>query len=203
MTKRLGKGHVEELRRGVLSLVGGRGLAEDPLDLGADPRPVPVLVERGVRADLGPVDRDLAEGAEPRRITDLQHLDEDGCDRHLVLGAKGGDRPVVGDEVHRDHLVGEIAPTPGHDRPRGAHAGRIGVEQEAEQHLGVVCGSPRAAGVGIVERRGVDELHGVDHEVGEVVLLQPVGHGRREQEELVPISHPIAICHAITIAGQG
>ena len=194
--QRLVDERVEELCSGLLGGIGLRGLGEDLVDLGADPCAVAVLVERGVRADLRAVDRDLAERGEPGAVTELHHLDEDRLDRRLVLCPEAGDRREVGDEVHADHPEGEVRAARRLDRPRGAHARRVGVEQGGEHHLRVVGRPSCTLGrVLIVERGGVEEADRVDQEVGEVALLEPVEHARREEEQLLTVTTHIPICH--------
>lgn len=120
----------------------------------------------------------------------------DRLDRRLVLCPEAGDRREVGDEVHADHPECEVRAARRLDRPRGAHARRVGVEQGGEHHLRVVGRPSCTLGrVLIIERGGVEEADRVDQEVGEVALLEPVEHARRKEEQLLTVTTHIPICH--------
>jgi len=53
-----------------------------------------------------------------------------------------------------------------------------------------------------MESCGVDQLHGVDHEVGEVVFIQPFVHARQKKEPLLAISGLVAVCYTKILGGQ-
>jgi hypothetical protein len=49
------------------------------------------------------------------------------------------------------------------------------------------------------ESGGVEEPDRVDQEVGEMALLEPVQHARREEKELITVTAHISICHGMII----
>ena len=182
--------------RGAVLGVGLPGLGEDAVHLGGDGPLGAVGRQRRVGCDLGPVDGDRAQGGEARLRARRQHVDEHGPHRLGVPRPEAGDSDVVGHHVGADGPEGEVAAARRLDAAGRPHAPAVGVDQQGEHHLGVVG---RAAGpvVGVagVERPQVDHGHDVEDEPHQVVLGQPVGDARGEEEELVPARYLVVISH--------
>jgi hypothetical protein len=93
----------------------------------------------------------------------------------LVADAEPGDGHVVRRAVAGQHPKREILLAASLDLLGGAHADRVGVQQHAQQCLGVVGGMAVAVGpVAAQERFQVELVDDVEDEPGEVVGWQPV-----------------------------
>jgi len=153
-------------------------------------------MEGGVGPDLGAVDRDRAHRGEPGRRAQAQHRDKDGLNGGLVVDEKPGDGGVIGCQAPYDHLVGGVAPRDRLDATARAEPAAIGIEEQRQQHLGVIGG---AAGpvvwVQRMESRGVHPIHHVDHEPGQVAFFEPVAHVDRHEERLLPIGTDVEVRH--------
>ncbi len=195
---------------GVLGFVGGLGVGEqggglrlqrgdlglDLLFLVDEAAVAHRLVLGGVRFELGAVQGDAAhlDHAEPGR--EVQGLGEQVGQGVEVTAAEPGDRAEVrglvgGQEPERD-VVGALAL----DRPRGADAGGVAVDQQAHHESGVVGRVAPLLGVVGQDRGEVECLvDQVRDEPGEVALGQPVVQGRRQQQDLVRVEHPERLVH--------
>jgi hypothetical protein len=91
----------EQPRLAVVGGIGGACLSEDLVDLAADPAGAAVLIECGVRADLGPIDRDRAHAEQSCGCAQPQHLYEDVADHLLMVDHEPGDGGMVGRAPHR------------------------------------------------------------------------------------------------------
>jgi hypothetical protein len=142
----------------ILGLIGLLRLAQDLRDqvpVGA------VLIHRGVRLDLRPVDRDHPNRHEARFSAQAEDIIEQLSDLRLVAAAELGDRGVIRRPHPRDHLERDVLPARPLDPTRRPVPARIRVEQQCDHHLRVVgrparatqargrrrpfCYSPRAA----------------------------------------------------------
>jgi hypothetical protein len=84
---------------------------------------------------------------------------------------------------------GEVLGAVAFDLAGGAHPVGVGVQQHAEQRLGVVGGvAVPVVWVRPVERGKVELVHHVEDEPGEVAFGQPVAQVRREQERLIRVA---------------
>jgi len=78
---------------------------------------------------------------------------------------------------------GEVLAAAPFELPGGAHPDGVGVQQHAEQGLGVVGGVAVPVGaVAAQERRRVELVDDVQDEPGQVVGWQPVAQVRRQQD---------------------
>ena len=91
------------LRGDVLAAIGVVGLGDHASHTAVKPFLAVVGVDRGVRGDLRPVDRDRAEPAQARLGSDHQHLREQVAERIARLGAESGDCRVVGAVLRTQH----------------------------------------------------------------------------------------------------
>lgn len=75
------------------------------------------------------------------------------------------------------------------------HRGRP-VQRQRDHHLRVVrCASPPIGAVAGVERGQVHLLDRVEHEPGQMVLLEPLGQRRRHQEHLITLHSQEVVTH--------
>ena len=113
-----------------------------------------------------------------------------------MIGTEAGDGDVVGDQLGANGPEGQVAAARRLDAPRRPQAPAVGVEEQGEHHLGVVRG-PAGSVVGVagVEGPQVHHRDDVEDEPHEVLLGQPVGDARWEQEQLVPERYLIVIRH--------
>ena len=72
----------------------------------------------------------------------LQRHHQEAGQRGLVADVEAGNRDVVGELVGGKHTEGEVLGAASFDLPAGAHADAVGVQQHAQQGLGVVGGVP-------------------------------------------------------------
>jgi hypothetical protein len=79
---------------------------------------------------------------------------------------------VVGGLVGGQHPEGDVLTAAAFDLPRGAHADAVGVQQHAEQELGVVGG----VAVPVVAVRPVEGLKGEQIGLVAVAAQEVVGH---------------------------
>jgi hypothetical protein len=96
----------------------------------------------GVGGHLRAVQRDGAEADHAGGGAQLQGLDQDAGQGLLVADAEPSDRHVVGRGVASQHPEGEVLGAAPLDLSGGAHPDRVGVQQHAQQGLGVVGGWP-------------------------------------------------------------
>jgi hypothetical protein len=121
-----------------------------------------------------------------------------------VCLAEVADRAEVGDVVADDDAAGDIDLAASHDLARGAGAGGVAIQQETDHHAGVE--GRLAAGLSLVvgkEGCEVEGGHGVEQEVDQVILGEPVPRREREQGGLVGRPLSIGFLHATTSVHQG
>ena len=177
----------------VLGLVGGLRLGDD---LAGDPLVICVRLAARVGVELGPVDRDDAGLHEASLRAEREHRAKQTCERRLVAADEAGDRRVVRDPVGGDHPVGDVLAAVELDRARGALLGRVRVEEEGDDHRGLVGGGAVAV-CAVVGVEGV-EIHlfdGVDDEPREMVLGQPLAQRGRHQKDLLTIASDEVVGH--------
>ena len=180
----------------VLGGVGGRCLGEDRLHLGADRLVGAVGPPAGVGGQLGAVEGDQPERDQAGARAQAKDVAEQLAERALVAHAEAGDRGVVGDLVGCDHAEGDVLGAAALDRPRGALADRVGVDNEREHHLRIEGGPPPAVGaVGGVEAAEVDLLDRIEHEPGQVILGQPLAQARRQEQLLIALAGQEVLGH--------
>jgi hypothetical protein len=124
----------------VLSLIGLGRLLQDPVDLVLELGQGAVGAIGGVGGHLGPVQSDQTQVDQPGRRAQPQRLDQEPGQRLLVAGTEARDGHVVGHLVASESTEGEVLGAAPLDLPRRTHSGRVGVQQHAQQRLGVVGG---------------------------------------------------------------
>jgi hypothetical protein len=103
---------------------------------------------------------------------------------------------MVGGLVGGQHPKGDVLKAATLDLARGAHPQTVGVEEHAEQQLGVIGGMAVPIGpVRPVEGFEVELIDHVEDEPGEVAFGEPVAQVGREQEGLVPITAKEVVGH--------
>jgi hypothetical protein len=96
-----------------------------------------------------------------------------------VADPEPGDGHVVGRLVGGQDPEGDVLVQAALDLPGGAHPDRVGVQQHAEQDLGVVGGvAVPVITVGPVEGLEVELVDHVEDEPGEVAFGEPVAQVR-------------------------
>jgi len=116
---------------GVLPGVSLLRFADHRRDLVGEPHPASVGVDRGVRGDLGPVDRDCREVAQTCLGRDHQNLLKQAGERVAALGPEPGDRAMVGHVLGAQHPVGDIGDAQPLDLAGGPDTTAVGVDQQA------------------------------------------------------------------------
>jgi hypothetical protein len=165
----------------------GHDLVGDPLCLVPHRRTGAVRAPRGVRGDLGAIDRHDPDLDHPGGGAQPQHLGEHVRERVLVTGAEPGDRGVVRGVLATHHPERDMVQTQPLDPPRGTLPDGVGVQQQRQQHVRVEPLAAHPAGPHLgVEPGRVELVDHVQHEPHQMVLGQPVRHVRRQQELLIP-----------------
>jgi hypothetical protein len=180
----------------VLSLVGLGGLPQDLGDLLLELGQGAVGPIGGIGGHLRAVQGDYPEADQSGRRAQLQRRDQEAGQGLRVASPKPRDRHVVRRGVAGQRPEGEVLDAASLDLPRGPHPDGVGVQQHAQQRLGVVGRMAMPIGpVGTQERRKVDLVNDIAHEPGEMVLGQPVARVRGEQERLVAVAAKEVISH--------
>jgi hypothetical protein len=171
-------------------------LGEDLVDLLVQPVPAAVGVDRRVRGDLGPVDRDGPQPHQPGRGRHLQDLAERRGERLLVLGPEPGDRGVVRNVLGAHHPEGDVGQTPTLDLPGRPHALAVRVDQQGQQHVRVIASRPGPTQTPTsVEGTGIQRFHRLQHEPHDMIRGQPVPHVQRQQERLITLDRTVRLGH--------
>jgi hypothetical protein len=182
---------------GVLGLVHTISLGDHVRDVSVEPALATVGVDGGVRRDLGPIDRDRAEPAQPRLGSDHQHLREQVLEHFLRVCPEPGDRRVVrailGTQDPKRH-VGEAHPL---DLPRRSHALAVGVDQQRKQHPRVITRGAGATPTAScpLQPRGVKNLDGLQHKPHQMVRREPLPKIHRQQHRLITQHRAIRLSH--------
>jgi hypothetical protein len=182
----------------VFGLVGLGGLAQDLGDLGLDPSEGAVGPASGVGGHLGAVQRDHAQADQAGRGAQLQRGHQEPRQRLLVAHVEARDGHMVGEVVAGQHPEGEVLAAAAFDLPGGAHPNRVGVQQHAQQRLGVVGGVAVPVGpVGLEERLKVELVDHVQHKPGQMIGWEPVAQVRWEQEGLIAVAAQEVVGHGV------
>jgi hypothetical protein len=182
--------------RAVLGLVRLGGLAQDLGDLVLDLGVGAVGPLGGVAGQLGAVQRDGAKADQPGGGAQPQRGDQEAGQRLLVADPEPRDGHMVGRGVGGQNPEGDVLDAAALDLPGGPHAKAIGVQQHAEQQLGVVGGvAVPVVAVGPVEGRQVELVDHVQDEPGEVAGGEPVAQVGWEQERLVAVAAQEVVGH--------
>jgi hypothetical protein len=180
----------------VVALVGLGGLAQDLGNLFLELLMGSVGPLGGVAGQLGAVQRHRADPDHPGGRAQLQGFDQEPGQGLLVADAEQGDGHVVGRLVAGQDAEGDVLSAAPLDLAGGAHPDGVGVQQHADQRLGVVGGV--AVAVGAVGGKEPSQVELVDHvtdEPGEVAFGQPLAQVGREQEGLVTVTGKEVVGH--------
>jgi len=172
LVRRLGLGHeIGDL---------GLQLLRDPARILVGKRAVPA----GVGVDLRAVQPDRAHLQNAHLARQLKDLDEQLLDLLQEPPPKRGDRVGVGmivrrDEPKRHRIVGRPL-----DLPAREHPGRVTVNQQAQQHPGMIRSRTRAS-ISPAHPAKVETVDHFDDEPRQVFLRKPfVDRGRRQEPRL-------------------
>jgi hypothetical protein len=124
-----------------------------------------------VGGQLGAVQRHGADPHHPGGGAQLEGGDQEAGQSLLVADAEPRNRHVVRGLVGGQHAEGDVFVAAPFDLPGGAHADAVGVEQHAEQGLGVVGGVVLpVVTMRPVEGGQVELVDDVEDEPGEVAF---------------------------------
>lgn len=181
----------------VLDCIDLGGLGQHRGDLVIDVAPGAVGGQRRRAAHLGAIHRDQPDLDHAGLRAQPQRLGEHRRQRLLVTLPEPGDRGVVRPLVGRDHPERHVDSAGPLDRTRRTHPDAVGVQRQRDHHLRVVRrASPPIGAVVGVERRQVHLLDRVEHEPGQMVLLEPLRQRRRHQEHLITLDSQEVVTHA-------
>jgi hypothetical protein len=149
----------------VLALVGLGGLAQDLGDFLVELGQGAVGLVGGVAGHLGAVQGDHVQADQPHCRTEFERGDQEPGQRVLVADPEPGDGHVIGIGVAGQDAEGDVFVAAAFDLAGGTDAGAVGVQQHAEQHLGVVGSRTVAIGpIGGEERVQVELIDHVQDE---------------------------------------
>ena len=172
--------------------IGGLGLRQQRLDRRLQSRLLlhhPVVAHgfmlRGVRLDLGAIQGDMAQLDQARPLTQPEALHEQVGQRRQMLLAEVAERPKIRPLVRRQHPKRHVLLQAARNLARGRNAHGVGIEQHPHQHPGIVgdCAACHPA-VRLVDRLQIQFIDQIRHEVGQVILREPVPQGGRQQQQL-------------------
>ena len=146
-------------------------------------------VPAGVGVDLRPVQSDRAHLQNAHLARQLKNLDEQLLDLLQEPPPKRRNRVVVGmivgrDEPKRHRVVGRPLELPARKHPR-----RVAVNQQAQQHPGMIRSRPRAS-IRPAHPAKVETVDHFDDEPRQMLLRKPLVHRRRQQIPSLPIDRP-------------
>ena len=106
------------------------------------------------------------------------------------------DGAEVRDVFTHNHPEGHVGFTAGHQAAGGEGAGGIAVQEERDQHGGMIGRLASVLGlIGLEERLEIHLGDDIQEEVDQVVLGQPVPRRGREEKRLVRIPRPELLAH--------
>lgn len=149
----------------------------------------------GVGLDLRTVQADFPHLEAAQLLSHDQNLVEEHFEIRQEPKPEGGDRVMIGMCVSRDISEGHRVVGCRFDLAARARPGRVRVEQERHQHLGMVC-RRSAPFVAVADRSQVQLPDNVDHEPGQVAFRNPILQTRRHQEQRVAIVRNEVVSHA-------
>ena len=182
------------------------GCAQPPLDLGLELRRTLLhalvahrLVLGGVRLDLRPVERDMAELHKSRLFAQLENLPEQSRKRLQVPLAEVGDGAKIR-RIEPDNAqeVDPFARRLG-DPARRVDAVAIAVQQQRRHHRRVKRRLPALARIRGFDLTKVERLeHKRQNEASQMVLADKVLNARRQQQRLIDRPGPEGLAHKQT-----
>jgi hypothetical protein len=146
-------------------------------------------VPAGAGVDLRAVQPDRAHLQNANLARQLKNLDEQLLDLLQEPPPKRGDRIMVGmivgrDETKRHRVVGRPLQLPTGERP-----GRVAVNQQAQQHPGMIRSRTRAS-ISSAHPAQVKTVDHFDDEPRQMLLRKPLVYRRRQQIPRLPINRP-------------
>jgi hypothetical protein len=182
----------------ILTLVDLGGLAQDLGDLFFELVVGAVGLVGGVGGQLGAVQRDGADLDHPGGGAQLQRRHQEAGQGLLVASAEPRDGHMIRGLVGGQHPEGDVLSAAAFELPGGAHPDGVGVQQHAQQQLGVVGGVAVPVGaVRPVEGSQVELVDHVEDEPGQVAFGEPVAQVGWEQEGLVAVAAQEVVCHRL------
>ena len=175
------------LRVGVFA-VAGFGLGEQCVHVEAELRAQfaralvgDVFVFAGAGADVGAVEAHAAELEQAQFARQLEHIDEGGGHGLEVVAAEGADGVVIGMGVGAEVAHGQVAVGGALDAAAAEDAVGVAVDEQGEHHRRREL---RVAATAVVDREGAQRqpLDGLDDEVDQVILGDPVAQVGREKQ---------------------
>src|SRR5271157_94945 len=161
------------------------------------------LVPRGVGLDLGPVQGDGPHPRQPGQGTQLEHFEEEILQPSQVGLAKVADRAKVRNVLADDDPAGDVHLTAAHDFPRGTCAGGVTIQKQRDHHPGVERRlPPQLALIMSADWGQVERGNGINHEVDQIALRQPVARRGRKHIDLVWGPLAVGFAHAAISTNQ-
>jgi hypothetical protein len=191
--------------RGVLRSIGALGLRQPTLDLGgqlglgrAHPGVAHGFVLGGIGAQLGAVQRDMAEPDQARAPAQGEHLHEEFGQGGEVASAELADGAEVRPVQRRHRLEVEALLAGAGDPPRRVDAPAVGVEQQRHHHPRVVRRIAAGLRVGRQDGGEVEFLgHDVADQMRRMTRRHELLHRGRQQPDLIDLPGPEALRHAV------
>src|SRR4051812_39082260 len=181
---------------GNVRLIGRLGLGQQVGHLGLQLRldPAGMLIRQcavaaGIGVNLGAVERHRAHLEHAHRARHRQHLDEQTLDLLEKPAPERGDRVVIGMLVRRDEAEGDRVIARPLQLAAREHAGRIAIDQDAQQHRRRVGRRARAA-VAPPHHSQIQPVDHLHHKAGQVLFRQPFVHRRRQKEPGLAVDRP-------------
>jgi hypothetical protein len=155
-------------------------------------------VLRGARLNLRPVERHVSQFHQSHALTDLENLQKQILQLLEMLAAKFRDPRMVRVIACREHpernvLVGRLLQLPG-----GADPDAVAIEQKSDHHLRRIWArSPRVFLLVLpVDRRDVQFLQDIEHQIHRMILRQPLLQGRRQEKRLIRVPVLVSMVRA-------
>lgn len=124
---------------------------------------------RGVGVQLGAVEADSAELEQLHFTRQLQHLKEDAGQLVEEPLAEAGQGVVIGVTAGGEVAKGERVVSGALDLTVGKGAGGIAIDQQTEEHLGMIGGAAASA-INPDERAKIEPFDGFENEAGQVIF---------------------------------
>ena len=178
--------------------VRGGGLLQHLAGQLPQPLQGPVGLLRRVRPDLGAIDRDHPQPAQPRHRAHIQHLREQVLQRPVFLSGalpEPAQRRMIRGLARRRDPEARIRPGAVLDLPGGPLPARHRVHHQRRQHPRVIArpALPRArAGL---QRRGVQLLDHINQEPDKMILRHPRAHIQGQKHRLLPVHREVLTAH--------
>jgi hypothetical protein len=183
---------------GAALAVGPGGLVEDLAGQLAQPVLGPVRLFRRICPDLGPVDGDHVQPAQPGRRQHEQHLGEQVFQRPARPGGPGpepADGRVIREPVPGRDPERRIGPAPVLDLPRRPLGLQVRIDQQHRQHPRVIPRPASARTAQRLQRRRVQPVDYLDHEPHQMIPVHPQPHILGQHHRLIPVHRQVFSRH--------